>query len=460
MKRGKKFLILLAVLAVLAGGAAAAPLLTPDTRQPEETQPAVTAFALDPEQLTQISWTVEEETLTFGFKDGAWYNVLDAAFPTDGTLLEEMKAALTEITAEKTIETPEALENYGLLRPVCTVNVTAGDVTGQLLIGDKSAVDGLRYMATGDGKVYMVNNTLYDCFQYGLYDLVMPENIPVMERVTSLNVTAGEQNLTLEYLENSGLAYSSYYKWFAREGDALRAMDVELAETFLAGVTGLTWDACVAHNADEAALETYGLAEPAVTVTLRYGQTEDVPEQQFSVEMGLTEDAAYARLPGSRMVYEIDRTLAESLCYTTSEELQPDEVLRMDWEAVETVAVELEGESYVFVRQMKDVTDSEGNVTGEAVYLLEEEELPLQEILDDVEAMASVGYANGMEPQRNPELQLVFTTANEAFPEIRLTFCRYDSNSCLVQLNGESTVYVSREAVVELKEAVTELVLD
>lgn len=460
MKRGKKFLVLLAVLAILAGGAAAVPLLTPDTQQPEETQPAVTVFALDPEQLTQISWTVEEETLTFGFKDGAWYNVLDAAFPTDGTLLEEMKGVLTEITAKKTIETPEALENYGLLHPVCTVNVTAGDVTGQLLIGDKSAVDGLRYMATGDGKVYMVENTVYTCFQYGLYDLVMPETIPAMEGVISLNVTAGEQNLTLEYRENSGAAYSSHYTWFAREGDTLRTMDTELTESFLAGVTGLTWDACVAHNADTAALETYGLAEPAVTVALRYGRTGETPEQKFSVEMGLTEAGSYARLPGSRMVYEIDRTLAETLCYTTSAELRPDEVLRMDWETVETAAVELDGESYVFTRQLKDVTDSDGNITQEAVWLLGEEELPLQEILDAVEAMDTVGYADGVVSQQNPELQMVFTTTGETFPEVRLTFCRYDSSSCLVQLNGEPTVYISREEVVELKESVIALVLE
>ena len=456
MKRGKKFLILLGVLAVLLGAAAAAPLLTPE-EQPAQEPEAVTVFSVEPEQLSGISWTLEEQTLSFGIGDDGWYYVDDAVFPVEGSTLEEMKEALLEIVAEKVIDAPEEPENYGLLRPACTVTVTAGDETRQLQIGDTSAVDGLRYLSVGDGKVYLVDSSLYDRFNYGLYDLVAMETVPEMEGITECVVETAEQTLTLEYRENSGIAYSDSYVWFAREGGELLAADTELTESFLSAITGLDWESCVEYNADGEALKGYGLDAAAVTVTVGYG---DSGEQSFSVEMGLTDDGCYARLPGSGMVYEIDSALAEGLLYTTYMELQPDEVLRMDWDTVETVTAELEGESYTFLRQLKEVTDGDGNVTREAVYLLGEEELALQDILDTVEAMASTGYANGAAPQRNPELRLVFTTTGETFSEICLTFCRHDSSSCLVQLNGESTLFVSREDVVALKEAITALVLD
>ena len=459
MKRGKKFLILLAVLAVLLGAVAAAPLLTPDTQPVEEPEP-VTVFTLDAAALTGISWTVEEETLSFGIGDDGWYYTEDQAFPTDGSLLEEMKAALQEIVAEKVIDVPEALENYGLLRPACTVTVAAGEKTWQLQMGDKSAVDGLRYLSVGDGKVYLVDNALYSSFEHGLYDLVAYEELPVLEGISKCAVETPEQTLVLEYLENSGIAYSDSYVWFAREGEQLLAADTELTESFLSAISGFAWGDCVEYNAEDAALEDYGLQNPAVCVTLNYGKTEETPEQAFSVEMGVTADGCFARLPGSRMVYGIDQTLAEGLLYSTYAELQPDEVLLLDWDTVQTVAIELEGERYEFARQLKEVTDGDGNTTNEPVYLLDGEEMALQDILDTVTAMASTGYANDAAPQRNPELQLVISTTNEAFPEIRLTFCRHDSSSCLVQLNGASTLFVSREDVVALKEAITALVLD
>lgn len=451
MKRGKNLLILLGVLAVLIAAAATAPLLTPDAQQTEET-PAVTVFTLNPEQLTGLSWTYGEETLDFGYKNGSWYYTQDTMFPVDADFLEEIKGNLTQIVAEKTVETPDDLENYGLLRPACTVTVTTEGVTTRLELGDETAMDGLRYLSLGDNKVYLVDGALFDCLQYGLYDIVSYETVPAMDAVTELKVETGEQTLTLEYREESGLAYSDSYVWFVGE----RAADTELTESFLAKVTGLVWDSCVAYNADEEALAGYGLDTPAVTGTVHYGEAG---EQQFTVQLGLTEEGCFARLPGSGMVYEIDSAIAETLLYTTYAELQPDEVLVMDWDTVETVTVELEEERYRFTREMKEVADSDGNITREAVYLLNGEETALQEILDSLEAMASAGYANGAAPERKAELTVVLGRNTEAFPEVRLSFFRHDSSTCLVQLNGESTVFVSREAVVELKEAITALVL-
>lgn len=463
MKRGKKFLILLAALVILIGAALAAPLLTPDTQE-EEPETAVTVFTVDTTAITELSWTYGEETLTFGFKDEQWYYTQDSTFPVDSSYLETMAANLAEIVAEKTIEAPENLEDYGLLRPTCTVTVTAGDTTTELLLGDSTAVDGLRYVSIGDGKVYLADNSLYSCFQYGLYDLIRYETIPAMDTVTELSVNASSQALHLQYLEDSGLAYSDSYVWFTENNGELRAVDTELTQTFLASITGMTWDSCANYNADEAALESYGLAEPAIVAEIHYTQTAEEgaePEElTFTVELGTgTDSQCYARIKGSNMVYLIDDSIADALLYTTYAELQPDEVLSMDWETVASVTVTLDGESYEFERTLKEVTDDDGNTTQEAVYLLNEEEADLQSVLDTLTTMESAGYANGAVPERSAEIQFVFHRNTETFSQVELTFYQYDSANCLTLRDGTATVFVSREDVVDLVEAINALVL-
>lgn len=193
-----------------------------------------------------------------------------------------------------------------------------------------------------------------------------------------------------------------------------------------------------------------------------YEQTVDeVPRQlTFSLELGARVDSqCYARIAGSDMVYLIDDSLLDALLYTTYAELQPDEVLRMDWETVESVTVTLDGESYLFERTVKEATDADGNTTQEAVYLLGGEEMDLEAVLDSITAMASTGYANGAAPERNAEIQFIFHRNIETFSQVVLTFYRYDSANCLVLRDGTPAVFVSREDVVDLVESVNALIL-
>ena len=159
------------------------------------------------------------------------------------------------------------------------------------------------------------------------------------------------------------------------------------------------------------------------------------------------------------MVYLIDAAIADSLLYTTYAELQPDEVLLMDWDTVESVTVTLDGNSYEFERSYQETTDTDGNTVKEAVYLLEGEETELQTVLDTLTALASTGYANGAQPERNAEIQFVFHRNTDTFSQVELTVYQYDSTGCLVLRDGTPTVFIAREDAVALKESVNALVL-
>lgn len=82
----------------------------------------------------------------------------------------------------------------------------------------RPSLDGLRYVSIGDGSVYLVDSGIYSSFCYGLYDLVAKEAIPDMSDLVSFTAERASGTLAIDYLEDSGLAYSDRYTYFADDG--------------------------------------------------------------------------------------------------------------------------------------------------------------------------------------------------------------------------------------------------
>lgn len=320
MKRGKKLIVLLAVLAVLLAATCAVLKLTPEDTDAEPEDTGVSVFALDPEAVTELSWTYEGETLTFVKSDGAWAYAGDSAFPLDETYLTTILTALSGVTANKTIEAPEDLAQYGLEEPACAVTVTAGGAAG-LLIGDETGIGGERYLSTGDGNVYLVDEDILDSFAYSLLDLVEKETIPSITGVTSLEVISNTQSFTLNYAESGGEEDDGVWLW---NGDSELPLDTELTEALIETVTSMSWGACVDYNA-AGTLSDYGLDAPVATVTVNYAETEQAEAgASFVLEIG--EDASgtcYGRIAGSSMVYEIDASISDAMLTASCESLSP-----------------------------------------------------------------------------------------------------------------------------------------
>ena len=68
------------------------------------------------------------------------------------------------------------------------------------------------------------------------------------------------------------------------------------------------------------------------------------------------DDACYARIAGSDMVYQIDGSVRDALLYTTQSELLPDEVLLMDWDTVDSIDITLDGATYHVERSTTEET--------------------------------------------------------------------------------------------------------
>lgn len=463
MKRGKKLGILLLALVILCGAAFVAKQLNTDVADAgEEEDTSVTILSVDASQVTELSWEYTE-SLSFTYDGESWAYAGDDAFPLDESYLEAIMTALSDLSAAKAIENVEDFDQYGLADPACTVTVEA-DSQIVLTIGDESSAGDSLYVSIGDGNVYMVDVSLLDNFAYGLYDLVDTESIPTMSNVTSLTIDAETQSLELVYLENSGLAYSDSYTWFLKTGDDYTTLDTELTETLLSTFTGLSWVSCVDYNAQD--LSLYGLDSPAATITIAYTTTEEASEETFVLEIGSYSDSyCYARIAGSNMVYLVDAAISDNALYFTAAGLLPDEVLLMDWDGVTSVDVTLDGETYTFLKETSLVEDEDSEEetaeeTYETIWTIEGQEVDGASIWDALDALVSTGSDSSLSADRTAEISFTIHQASDSFPEVELTFYQYDSTSCLVSLNGEVRLFVSRSDIVSLIELVNETVLE
>ena len=474
MKRGMKLALLCLALLALIGGTLLARRLTAKIDAPLK-ESAHTLYTLDYDALTELSWTEAGETLTLSRDEDGWHFEGDPALPLSAAKAESLAGALSEITALKTVEKPEALSVYGLEEPSCVITVTAGEEKS-FLIGSEESMDGYSYLSDGDGKVYLVDSSLAESFACGRFDLVLKETVPSMTELSALRVFSEVQDYEIDHIEDSGIAYTDDYEWFLRDGDAYLTLDSYQAENLVDKLRLLAWKSCVDYKADEAALSAYGLDAPTVRAEIDYSletrvatdiiATDGDPvyetvkeEKSFVLEIGDYTDsgACYARLAGSPLVYTIDASVCDALLYMSYEAMRPDDVILLDASELESVTVTLDGESHVFKKDIKTVTDESGERGTETVWLLAEDETAFQDVLYTLNSMVSTELAGGEEPKRSAELSFVFKRGSASHPETELIFYPYDSASCLVTLDGQSTVFVSRYSVTELTEQLRQL---
>ena len=118
MRRGKRLLIMLLALALVALAAAGAVYLLPDEDLEEYEE--ITLLSFEQEDAQALSYTYEDETVELVNDDGTWEYALDADFPLDSSYVDSMLASLSSLAATQEITAPEDTAQYGLDEPVLT----------------------------------------------------------------------------------------------------------------------------------------------------------------------------------------------------------------------------------------------------------------------------------------------------------------------------------------------------
>ena len=464
MKRSKKSIILLCVLALCVGGYLLINHTTSQqTEAATENKETVALTTHSVEELAALSWTADEGTLRFTKTEAGWRYDRDSAFPANATTLDDLADRLTALTASGTVENASDLSIYGLSEPAFTVTGEWSDGTSTTYaLGDATAfADGYYVSVSGEEKIYILSTSLKTSFNKTLNALAVKETIPTVENVT--RVTTGQ--VEAQY-EEASRAINTDQHWYTPDGTPLKGASVE---SLISDIQSLDWEELVTGSATEEELSAYGLADEAITLALYDGDTAG-----RTLLIGNTNEDGdyYAKLPDSKMVYTIASSDLSSLMATTEVSITATHtLLTLPYEDVQAATFTAGNIAYTLetidlrptVEEMES-GDAEGAESVDAADTAEgadtaeagDEATAADPVIDPTEDDEALWQqlialtASGAAEAKEGDTLLTVSVTNRYGTTASLTLREYDADSYQATLNDDAALLVPADKVDKL----------
>ena len=462
MKKAKKLYLLLGVFAALCL------LIFVVSRQEEQKENIQnreeTVLNIKPEDVTKLSWETETGKLAFHKKD-SWLYDEDKNFPVDEEKIEELLKLFEKLEASFVIEEVEDYGQYGLEKPIGTIQIQTKEKDYKVKLGDYSKMDSQRYVSVDDGNVYLVKEDLLEDFQLELKDMVKEDAIPDVRETKALEFQ-GEETYQVVYEEDSQKTYCKEDVYFMKDGSELLPLDTTNVKAYLEFVSNLNLGQYVTYHATEEEIKKYGLDQPDLTITMEYevknGEKEKVEAKEFVLHISQdpeekqekksdSEDiTAYARVGESHIIYKIAGADYEALMKASYNDLRHQEVFTADVKDVKSVDISLDGNIYTLNGKEED---------EETVWYYNEKKVE-GEAFEQALSGLQVSKFTDEKPKQQEEISLKLHLDNKTYPEVSVELYRYDGSNCLAVLDGKPLALVDRSHVVDLIEAVHAIVLN
>lgn len=457
MKRNKRLWILLAVCAAVFIGAFAVSRVQEHMENIRAS--GETVLSVSPETVTALSWKTEKGSFSF-HREETWVYDGDESFLVSEEAIQARIAPFENLAAAFIIDQPESLADYGLKNPECTVTLQTEEKTWEILLGAASAIDEQRYFSIGDGKVYLAAADMRELYDAELPELIENDTVPALDNVTRIQIS-GKEAFTVQYRQD-GESFREADVYYGEKDGVELPMDSSLMESFLSDIRYLSLEDYVTYNATGEELASCGLDDPAITAEITYapeeGQTE-VFTVSVSRDPAAKEDeeepAYYARVGQSGILYKISSSYGLRLTETGFDKLRHQEVFPADFESVVQLDVTLDGSDYLLSCLTED-GETETDEEGSRVFRFRGEEANTAALESALNALTADSFTSET-PAGKEELRFTATLASGE--GITLTLYRRDGETCLAAIDGKPLALVSRNAAIDLVEAVYAIVL-
>lgn len=338
MKEQRRQIVILAVAAaVLLGVYGVINLWTSSLLQQEESEEPVLALTSQ-QDLNALEIETKQQTLKFVQNDSGWSLSDDPAYPLDQNQISTVISSWKNLTAQRRLDQPDTLSDYGLDEPAMTIR--GEDVDGNVTVIRFSELqqDSLRYaMKEGDDTVYVMSGSAADSFDLNLDELIALEYLPSIVRsdIQSVSIQNGDQVLLVTRMEND-----SEERWLVSDNLSSVESGSDPLSSFFSTLTTLTPQSCLSYTGEEAVAAQYELDSPVTTLTVQY--TQDNQTHQLTLELGkvLDEDETLqaVRLQGSSMIQTMKTDNLNRIL-----ELSVEQVSQAQQESESTADSEIEG---------------------------------------------------------------------------------------------------------------------
>ncbi len=464
MKRSKKMILLLCVLAVVCVAAIVMTQYDPEQEQVSASNEVI--LSLSSGSVQKLSWQLEDTALAFHRGDkNTWLYDEDADFPVNQEGISTLLAEFQELTANFVIDDVTDYSQYGLEEPLCTVLLSTDTQNYIVKLGAYSEIDSLRYVSLEDGKVYLISTDPLTAFETTLDDLFLHDSLPTFETVSKISF-AGLGLSDITYTEEGGASYSPDDVWFM---DGL-PLDTALVESYISTVSDISLADCVSYNASDETLSDWGLDIPNLSITVHYATEESdgsTVHRIAQVHLGVvtlplligddTENTHYyLRLDDSRLIYQITETQYNRLCAVSYNDLRHTAVLTADFSTATALDITLAENTYTFSSTLEVDEETE---TETIVWSYGDTKISISSVKSALTALTASDFTTEV-PTGQEEIRIVLHLTNDYADTMEIALFRVDGSTCLCQVNGEAVCYISRNSAVNLIEAVNAIILN
>ena len=246
-----------------------------EEKEKEESDTSVDLVSLEADDVTAVSFTVDENNIEFDKKDDTWTEKSDAAFPVNQDTVDSAVKGVASLTADQEIPDVEDLSEYDLDAPQNTITLTTADGDTTLEIGMESSNDQYYVKKADDDKnVYLVSSTSIEPFMGTLYDFAESGTFPSVTAATVTDVKVDKED-GYELTQDADDLF-----WNVSDGKTTEKADTTKAGDVTSAIGSLAYDKFVDYNCTDDS--KYGFDDPYAVVTVKYTEEESVESDEDS----------------------------------------------------------------------------------------------------------------------------------------------------------------------------------
>ena len=461
MSRGKKLLILIAVLAVAV---AAVVLVIHFAGNSDSGNDSAELSVVDTDDIESVKWTYEGNTyrLVPDEEDSLWMVAGMEELDLDPSTVTNMVSVVSNLYAQKEVAKEISDDAaYGFDDPEIIVTVKTGESETTFTLGNFNETAGYYYLKSSESQsLWYVDSQLHSAFAADALDLVKRESLPTIETgdVAVINISYKGTNYQLEN-NSSDADDAENTAHFTIEGSDI-VIDNSIVSNMISTFDNISWTSVSAIDASNADLNKYGLDEPQLTFSMTYSYESEDTEAETDDDgnyptktlvetsellIGNIADADnedesieyYAMLKNGKNIYTIAEATADTFLIDYPTDLYNKTVIEFDASDITALSVTYKNTVYDITVNSEESIDEYGSETTATIYKLDGKTIDLDEFISFITSLKAKSISDNIIKNIGDTVIAVSLTGADGDSDgIVLYEMPDDTSACAVQVNG------------------------